>query len=146
MQEKMIDAGSEEKQPSVALPLFTSLWVDEGRRALSMLLAFTLICIIAAIVVNLSYKPFHKLGEFSGFSSMQDNYERLFIPIGFLLALVSLLLFSLSGSYGHYTEITLGKKTIPARKFFRSISFYSAILGAALLLSGGIVNAITSRF
>ena len=130
----------------VTVPLFSSLWVDEGRRALFVLLIFSLLCILVAILANLFYRPIYKLGEFGGFSNMQSNYERVVIPVGFMLALVSLLLFSLGESYGHFTEVTLWRKTLGAKDFFRKLSFYSAILSALFLLSGGIVNSIITRF
>ncbi len=139
-----------EKKPGegslVRVPLISSLWDDEGRRVLLILLVFSFLCILAAILANLFYRPSYKMGEFGGFSNMQENYQRIIIPVGFILALTSLLLFSISGSYGHYTEVTFGKKSVGARAFFRKLSFYSAMLSALFLLSGGIVDSIITKF
>ncbi|MFH0818319.1 MAG: hypothetical protein V1909_06840 [Candidatus Micrarchaeota archaeon] len=149
-EEKKIAKETVEKEPNkapvVKVPLLRSIWEDEGRRVLFILLLFSFICMIAAVFVNLFYKPTYKLGQFGGFDAMKSNYERTIIPVGFLLALVSLLFFSLSGTYGHYTEVTFRKKSILAKSFFRKMSFYTAMLGAIFLLSGGIVNSIAERF
>ncbi len=131
--------------PPVKVPLLQSLWEDEGRRALAILVVFTAVCIMAALVMNLLYKP-QARGAFAGLNDLGGNYERTLIPTGFLLALLSLLFFSIGGTYGHYTEVTFGGKSLLARQFFKKLSFYSIMLGAVLLLSGGVANSIASRF
>jgi len=128
------------EKPSVKVSLFKSLWEDEGRRVLSMLSAVVLICILVAIFVNLVYPLKNSSKPFSGLEAMNENYDRLLVPIGYLLALMSLLFFSLSVSYGAYTDVVVGGRTLHAKSFFKKLSFYSVILGAVFLLSWGVTN------
>ena len=134
------DTKKDSGKPSVKVSLFKSLWEDEGRRVLFMLLVVVLICILVAIFVNLVYPLKNSSKAFSALESMNDNYDRLLVPVGYLLALMSLLFFSLSVSYGEYTDVVVGGRTLHAKSFFKKLSFYSVILGAVLLLSWGVTN------
>ena len=139
---KKQEKNNEPEAPSLKVPLLGSLWEDDGRRVLLILLAVMSIGIILVLLLNLIYLPSRGKELFSGLEQMRTSSNRIIIPTGFLMAVMSLLFFSLSGTYGRYTEVTLGKKKTHARSLFRKLSFYFALIGAAFLLSGGIADSM----
>jgi hypothetical protein len=126
-----------EKRPSVRVSLFRSIVDDPGRRALAALSALAFFLMIMVVVVNL-FAPHTYAEPFSVFYGMQEGYSRVLIPMGFLMLMQSLLLLALSSTYGDYTKASMGKKSVHVRSFLKRLSFYLVLMGAALLLSGGI--------
>ncbi|MFH1448329.1 MAG: hypothetical protein ABIG39_05690 [Candidatus Micrarchaeota archaeon] len=119
-----------------------SVWEDEGRRVVFLLFAISCLGILLVLILNLYHRPVHDPSLFSNLQSMQENVNKIFLPIGFLMAMQSLLIFSLAGTYGKYTEVRFLNKSIHARTFFRKLSFYIILIGTAFLLSSGVADSI----
>lgn len=132
----------DKKKSMLSVPLFQSLWEEPGRRALLLLSVFLFLCIVVSLLLNLYHRPVQVAGSFSNLGETRNHFERVFLPVGFLMTILSFIFFSLSGTYGEYTEARVGNKRLHPRTFFRKLSFYFVLLGAAFLLSTGVTESM----
>ncbi len=133
---------SKKEQTVLRVKLLSSILEDEGRRVLFFLSLMLSLGIIIVLFLNLQYRPLHT-GSFYEIDQAKESSKRLFVPIGFLMSILSLSIFSISNTYGKYTEATVGSRTIHPHSFFKNLSFYMILIGAAFLLSTAITDTIT---
>jgi hypothetical protein len=128
--------------PVVTASFFASAFEDKTRK-FPAAVALALLCsLVALLLLNVIFPPKFVMGEKIDLGLISQNYYgRVIIPVGLILIVVSFMLYLVSKTYGEYTDVHVGPKSVKAKRFYRNMSFYFALLGGSFLLGGTVALA-----